>query len=847
MLIWLAVLFSMGVAALNFCSDQQLAGLPRWLPAKKLALGLDLQGGTHMTLRIDRADIVREKLEATVAEVRTRLRQAGIPYTGLGGVGQVIQVRITDPAQLQAAIATLQPLIARVRGSGGLGGPLAEMTLGVNDGTQVTLQITNAAINDRMSSALVHSMDVVRRRIEEIGKGEPRVERQGADRIIVQVPGQTDPERLKYLLNQPARLSFRLIDDSMPVENALDDRAPANSQVLYSQDDPPTPYLVQRQSFVSGTDIVDAKPGFDPQTNEPVVSFTLNAAGAARLETSTREHAGGSFAVVLDDQVISITAIHEPITGGAGQIAANFSAEGAEDLSILLRAGALPAALTVVEERTVGPSLGSDSIRSGLAAGAIGAMLVAAFMLAAYGFLGLIANLALAANVIMIIAVLTLLGASLTLPGIAGIVLTLGMAVDSNVLIYERIREEARNGRPMAQSADIGFAKALATIIDANVTTFIAAIILIYVGTGPARGFAVTLAVGILTTLFTAFTLTRWIVAKWLEWRHPRWLPRGVHTGIFDDSNIRFMGIRRYTFTVSAALSIAAMAAFAVVGLNRGVDFTGGSIIEIKAKHGSADLADIRTRLDDLNLGGVQVQGFRDGSGALIRVQSQQGGENAEQSATTLVRGELADDYDLRRVEVVGPAVSGELTKSATLGIAASLGVILLYIWFRFEWQFAIGAIIATLHDVILTLGLFVLTGIEFNLASIAALLTIIGYSLNDTVVVYDRMRENLRRYPRMPLPILIDASINQTLSRTLLTSLTTLLAITALFLFGGEVIRSFAFVLLFGVAVGTFSSIYIAAPVLIAFRLRPKGLDLEDDADETSAGGHMHHGKPVV
>lgn len=345
-----------------------------------------------------------------------------------------------------------------------------------------------------------------------------------------------------------------------------------------------------------------------------------------------------------------------------------------------------------------------------------------------------------------------------------------------------------------------------------------------------------TLAAGILTTVITAFTLTRSIVAVWLKARHPRHLPKSVVAHLFEHTNVRFMGIRRFVFTASAAISLIAMAAFATVGLQLGIDFTGGSLIEVTAKQGNADIDDLRSRLDELNLGEVSVEPTGRPSNARIRIASQGGGENAEQSAATLVRGELAADYDFRRVEVVGPAISGELTMMATLGIVAALAAILIYIWIRFEWQFAVGAIVATLHDVIIMLGLFVLTGIEFNLTSIAAVLTIVGYSLNDTVVVYDRMRENLKRYRKMPLPILIDASINQTLSRTVLTAATTLLALLALYLFGGDVIRSFSFAMLFGVALGTFSSIYIAAPVLIVFRLRPEASNGEE-SNKTDAG----------
>jgi SecD/SecF fusion protein len=297
---------------------------------------------------------------------------------------------------------------------------------------------------------------------------------------------------------------------------------------------------------------------------------------------------------------------------------------------------------------------------------------------------------------------------------------------------------------------------------------------------------------------------------------------------------------------VSAALSVATLLAFAAVGMHLGIDFTGGSIIEVRAKQGVADPTNIQSRLQNVVPGDVQVERLDDRLSAVIRVHAQQGGENAEQSAVTLVRDELGRDYDFSRVEVVGPAVSGEISTTASLAVLAALAAILIYIWLRFEWQFAVGAIVATLHDVILTLGLFVLTGMEFNMTGIAALLTIVGYSLNDTVVVYDRMRENLRRYSQMPLPILIDASINQTLSRTVLTSATTLLALLALYIFGGEVIRSFTFVLLFGVAVGTFSSIYIAAPVLIVFKLRPDKFQAGGE-NKGQAGGDVQSGKPAV
>ncbi|MBY5369756.1 protein translocase subunit SecDF [Rhizobium leguminosarum] len=830
LLIWLVAFAAIVVAAPNLLTEAQRSSLPDWLGHDRLTLGLDLQGGSHIVLKVERSDVVKDRLEELVANVRNALRGAGIRYTGLTGNDQTVTVRITDPAQTKAAVDLLKPLTT----AGGHSG--SEVALRQGEEGQLSLQISDAGITADVASARSRSLDIVGRRIAGFGYENFLVRPDGADRIVMQVLGSVDAERLKNILNQPAKLSFHLIDESMSGQEALNGRWPATSQVLYSLDDPPVPYLVDRTAFVTGSNMVDIEPIVDPQTQETSIAYRLDAEGTQRLAQATERNIGKHLAIVFDDQVMSSPVIDAAITGGEGRISANFSEDGVRDLAIMLRAGALPATLTSVEERSVSPSFGADSIFNGLVAGLVAVVLVAALMIALYRILGIIAVVSLFLNLILIVAVLSLVGATLTLPGIAGIVLIVGMAVDSNVLIYERIREEEKTTHFFAEAVGRGFSRAFATIVDANVTIFIAAIILFFLGSESIRGFAVTLAVGILTTVFTAFTLTRSIVAVWLSARHPRHLPKSVLTHLFEHANIRFMGIRRYVFTASAVISLIAMAAFATVGLRLGIDFTGGSLIEVTAKQGNADIADLHSRLNDLNLGDVSVERTGGPANARIRIASQGGGENAEQSAATLVRGELQEDYDFRRVDVVGPAISGELTMMATLGVLAALAAILFYIWIRFEWQFAVGAIVATLHDVIIMLGLFVLTGIEFNLTSIAAVLTIVGYSLNDTVVVYDRMRENLKRYKKMPLPILIDASINQTLSRTVLTAATTLIALLALFLFGGEVIRSFTFAMLFGVALGTFSSIYIAAPVLIVFRLRPEAPDGEE-SNKTDAG----------
>jgi len=334
-----------------------------------------------------------------------------------------------------------------------------------------------------------------------------------------------DPTRLKQLLGKTAKLDFRMVDTTISPQQAQESRVPPEDEILDSASQPKVPYVVEKRVLVSGAELTDAQPGFDPRTSEPVVNFRFNTSGARKFAQVTQENVGKPFAIVLDNEVISAPVIREPILGGSGQISGSFTVQSANDLAILLRAGALPAPLTIIEERTVGPGLGADSIAQGKISSYVGASMVVFFMLVTYGLFGLFANVAVAVNVAMIFGVLSMLNATLTLPGIAGIVLTVGIAVDSNVLIYERIREEVRGGRTPINAIDAGFTRALATILDSNITTFIAAAVLFYIGTGPVRGFAVTLGVGILTTVFTAFTLTRLIVAFWVRWRRPQRVP----------------------------------------------------------------------------------------------------------------------------------------------------------------------------------------------------------------------------------------------------------------------------------------------------------------------------------
>ncbi len=822
-LIWLAVLAGLIFAAPNLFSKTTLNELPDWLPKRQMPLGLDLQGGSHILLQLDRNDLIHDRLETTRDQIRSLLRDAKIGYTGLTGSGKSVQVRIRDAAQVDAAKKALAQLTEPVTSGVLSGGSVTEAEESEPEPGLLKYTLTDAGIDYRISSALSQSIEVVSRRVNELGTTEPTIQRQGTDRILVQVPGLQDPKRLKDILGKTAKLTFQMVDQSEPVQEAIQGRPPAGDTIMYSTDDPPVPYLIENRVIVSGENLVDAQSGFDQRTSEPIVSFRFDNKGATRFGQATQENVGKLFAIILDNKVISAPQIREPILGGTGQISGHFTVQSANDLAVLLRAGALPATLSIVEERTVGPGLGQDSINAGKMSAIAGAILVLVFMVAAYGFLGWVANLALVVNIALIVAVLSLLGATLTLPGIAGIVLTMGMAVDSNVLIYERIREERRNGRTVIQAVDSGFARALATILDSNITTLIAAGVLFYLGSGPVRGFAVTLAVGIITTVFTAFTFTRWVMSEWLRRRRPKELPKGYFRLVPEVTNIPFMRVRLQIFVLSLCLCVASVGLLFTKGLNFGIDFTGGTVMEVRAKTGNADVGDIRHRLTEAGIKETQVQGFGDRTEAMIRIGvAADSGKNSGNSLVEKARQTLSSAYDIRRTELVGPTVSSELAWAALTGILTAMVAILIYVWIRFEWQFAIGSIVATINDIVLTLGFLSITGLQFDLSTVAAILTIVGYSLNDTVVIYDRVRENLRRFKKMPLGKLLDLSDNEMLSRTTMTSATTFLALLALYILGGAVIRSFVASMLFGVFIGTFSSIFIAAPVLIVFKLRP-------------------------
>jgi SecD/SecF fusion protein len=585
--------------------------------------------------------------------------------------------------------------------------------------------------------------------------------------------------------------------------------------------DGPAQYALERQVAVDGADLIDAHATVDQRTHEWVVTFELNSAGAQSFAAVTRANVGRPFAIVLDGKVVSAPIIREPILGGRGEISGHFTPASANELAVMLRAGALPVPLTILEERTVGPDLGADAIHQGITACIIGAALVVAFMILSYGLFGVFASLALGVNLVLVLGVLSALHATLSLPGIVGILLTIGMAVDANVLINERIREEAQKGRTPINAVQTGFSRAFATILDANLTTLLKMLILFGLAAGAVKGFAVTISLGILTSMFTALVLVKMLIWGWFKRARRNELPLLGKWRLRmapDDTRIAFMRGRVAGLVVSAALSLASATLFVYPGLTYGTDFRGGIAIEVRTAQ-DADFTALRRSLGTLGLGAPALQQFGSPHDVLVRLEQPEGGDLALESAVGKVRETLARDFpgaEVRRVEAVGATVSKELFRSGVTALGLALLAMLGYIWWRFEWQFGVGAVATLLLDVTKLVGFYALTGFEFNLTSIVAILTVMGYSINDKVVVYDRVRENLKRWRRMPLRELIDLSINETLARTVATSMTVLLALAPLVILAGEGLRQFVIALLVGLAISTSSSIFIAAPILL-------------------------------
>ena len=508
------------VAASGVTTPEQEAAIaqwPNWLPSGLVNLGLDLRGGAHLLAEVQVADVYKDRIDGLWPDVRDALRTE---RDAVGNVRRepsdpgVLKVKISNPANMAKAVEVVRALAQPVVTLTGVGQTDIEVA---GAGDILTVQLSEAERVATDSRTIQQSLEIIRRRVDEVGTREPTIQRQGTDRILIQVPGIGSAAELKALIGTTARLTFNPVRGRTADEKA---DPGARNVLLPAADEPGMFYIIEQTPVVSGEDLVDAQPAFD-QNGQPAVNFRFNPSGARKFGDYTAANIGQPFAIVLDDEVISAPVIQSAIPGGSGIITGNFSVEESTDLAVLLRAGALPAELTFLEERTIGPELGQDSIDAGRIAAIIAMVAVSLFMFASYGLFGLFANIALAINMGLLFGALSMIGGTLTLPGIAGIVLTIGMAVDANVLVFERIREELRSQKNPVRAIEIGYERAMSAIVDANLTTLITAAVLFYFGAGPVRGFAVTLALGIITSVFTALLVTKQLIALWYGWRRP--------------------------------------------------------------------------------------------------------------------------------------------------------------------------------------------------------------------------------------------------------------------------------------------------------------------------------------
>jgi SecD/SecF fusion protein len=803
-LAYIGIVFMGIITALpSILPGQYLADTPNWYQQHKITLGLDLRGGSHLLLQMDSQKLLTQKVMQFADDVSVRLRDQNIAAAPAKASGSSAVIILRNKAQLEQA----QELAMELQ----KGEIPRQFNMSIAD-NQLQISITTAFKKALVEDAVQRSLEVLKRRINETGVVEPLIASQGTDSILVQLPGIQDPSRIKALLGRTANLSFHLVHDAMQNKAAATIKvASAESEQFYTLD---------RQSLLNGGDLTDARLGFDPNTQEPVVNFRLNQHGSEIFADITRANIGRAFAVVLDDVVVTAPVIRGVIGGGSGQISGNFSSRDAGDLALLLRAGSLPASLSIVEERSVGPDLGSDAIAMGVTTGLLGAALVLAFMIAAYGRWGLIANTALLAYTTLLIAALAALNATLTLPGIAGLILSLGMAVDANILINERIKEECRSNVSGRYAVQLGFQRAFSTILDSNITTLIAVGLLFLFGTGPIRGFAVTMAVGLVLSLFTSISITRMMI----DWRVNK-LGRKVLNiqGLSILNNwgrrktIPFLSARHKGIVLSAILSIASICLLFQPGLNTGIDFKGGTVMEVRSSDNTS-IEVLRQSLHKASVDHVAIQEFGEKGNFLVRLPMQAQADNTEQSISAIKNAisSVTTQVEFPRLEMVGPTVSGQFMTTSILAVILACVGMFIYLWNRYEHYFAVGAMATLALDITKTLGFFALTEIEFNLTAIAALLALIGYSVNDKVVVFDRIRENLRNHPEQPLEQLINESLTATLNRTIFTSATTFLAILPMGIAGGSAVASFALPMLFGIVIGTSSSILIAAPIVL-------------------------------
>jgi SecD/SecF fusion protein len=782
-------------------------------------LGLDLQGGIHLVLEVDQTNLSEDEKTDVVARaleiIRNRIDQFGVSEPIIHREGDW-------------RIVVELPGVQDIERAKGLIGKTARLEFKI-----LKSDADRAGIIEKIDQHLAVQAPVDTEKAEDPLLGQPSEEIPSLSRYMLSSRGD-------FVVPEDNILTVRELLNRPDVQKLL----PPDAQFLWNSKEEEMGdgqryralYYLKRRVEMTGEILSDASvttgQSFE-NAGQPIVNFTTTSQGVRLFGRVTGANVGERMAIILDDQVYSAPTIRSKINQGSGIIEGTGTVDEAKDLAIVLRAGALPADVNIVEDRTVGPSLGRDSIEQGKNAALIGLVIVIIFMVIYYGFSGLVADLALVLNLVFVMAILAAFQGTLTLPGIAGIILTIGMAVDANVLILERIREELRAEKTVRVAIENGYARAVQTIVDANVTTIITAIVLYQYGTGPIKGFALTLMIGIISSMFTAIFVTRTIYDTIVSRQvNPR-LSIG-RLRVFGDTSINFLGVRRGAFILSAVLILFGLGSTITKGgYNLGIDFAGGTLLELHFDP-PASVGDIRQSLGDVRVGdqsmdlrNSEIKEFGTVNDILIRVEEEAEGTAIADAIKTRLKSDFAGNIQnetewLRRQEAVGPKIGEELKTNAVYAILVAMILIIIYVWWRFrQIEFGIAAVIALFHDVMITLGIFSVLNWEISLAIVAALLTIVGYSLNDTIVVYDRIREDIKLYRRDTFGSVINRAINECLNRTVLTSGTTMLVVLSLIFLGGEVIRDFAFALLIGVIVGTYSSAFVASPIVVEWHNR--------------------------
>jgi len=823
-------------------------GAPKWMSTyvapEGLNLGLDLQGGMHLVLKVDLEKAVENTLDLAVSDLKEGLADKKITAVRTNS-GDPHKAILTLPNT--GVLETVKQMVTEDF-------PNLNIDIKAEEGSfpRIFLSLASEEVSFIKKNAVTQSLEIIRNRIDQFGVAEPVIIRQGTDEIVVQLPGVKDPERALSLIGQTAQLEFKLLDEESALDPwqlisqvqtsgkwqmgesrkklnlALQNQLPQGTEIYFQRDINPqtgaetkTPLLIKSQVMMTGEMVKNAQVRVGGNFNEPYVGLDLTGRGGRIFGQITEKNVGKRFAIILDEVVRSAPVIREKILGGSAQISGNFTYEEATDLAIVLRVGALPAPVEIIQNLTVGASLGKDSIDKGLMSGLVGAVLVMVFMIFYYRTSGIIANFGLVLNIFLLFAGLAAVGATLTLPGIAGIILSIGMAVDANVLIFERMREEFALGKSVKSGVEGGFDKAFWTIIDSQVTTLITALALFLFGTGPIKGFAVTLTFGIIFNLFSTLFGTRLVYdilhAKRLL--KPFGFFQFITTPKFD-----YMNLKKISFTISGVLVLIGLVAFVQIGrgkANLGVDFSGGVLVQYKAEQ-PFTMQEVRKLLNAKGMEGLDLQKVENEYRLMVRLKkSGEQVENLGKKISNIFDENMPEKgFVMESQEAIGSSVSEVLRNKALQAIIISLFGVILYLAMRFDLSFGVAAAIATFHDVLVVLGVCWLFNVEITLLIVTALLTLAGYSLNDTVVVFDRIRENLRKSEQGSVklreyPAIINLSINEVLSRTILTVLTTALALFALFFLGGSVIHDFCFALLVGLLVGTYSSIFVASPVL--------------------------------